>query len=100
MSEIPAGVSAGYLRLGGKSGGRLAAAVARGMTALPVPPIEVRASASAPADLGLGSTKGERAAARGQGYTGDQCSNCSSMRMRVAGHCLCCDDCGTTTGCS
>lgn len=38
--------------------------------------------------------------ARSQGYTGDQCSNCNSMRMKTAGHCLVCDDCGTTTGCS
>lgn len=41
-----------------------------------------------------------RADIQAQGYTGDNCSNCGSMRMRVAGHCLCCDDCGTTTGCS
>ncbi|MEQ1771104.1 MAG: vitamin B12-dependent ribonucleotide reductase [Devosia sp.] len=35
-----------------------------------------------------------------QGYTGDQCSNCNSMRMKVSGHCMVCEDCGTTTGCS
>lgn len=34
------------------------------------------------------------------GYTGDQCSHCSSMRMKVSGHCMVCEDCGTTTGCS
>jgi len=34
------------------------------------------------------------------GYTGDQCSNCQSMRMKVSGHCMVCEDCGTTTGCS
>ena len=38
--------------------------------------------------------------AKSQGYTGDKCSNCNSMRMKTAGHCLVCDDCGTTTGCS
>lgn len=38
--------------------------------------------------------------ARGSGYTGDQCTNCNSMRMQIAGHCLVCADCGTTTGCS
>lgn len=38
--------------------------------------------------------------ARASGYTGDQCTNCNSLKMRVSGHCLCCDDCGTTTGCS
>jgi hypothetical protein len=38
--------------------------------------------------------------ARQSGYTGDQCTNCNSIRMRVAGHCLVCEECGTTTGCS
>ena len=41
-----------------------------------------------------------RAQAQMQGYTGDQCSNCNSMRMKVSGHCMVCEDCGTTTGCS
>lgn len=39
-------------------------------------------------------------AARQMGYTGDQCSHCSSMKMKISGHCLVCEDCGTTTGCS
>jgi ribonucleoside-diphosphate reductase alpha chain len=41
-----------------------------------------------------------RTQAQLQGYTGDQCSNCNSMRMKVSGHCMVCEDCGTTTGCS
>jgi ribonucleoside-diphosphate reductase alpha chain len=41
-----------------------------------------------------------RSQAQMQGYTGDQCSACNSMRMKVSGHCLVCEDCGTTTGCS
>jgi ribonucleoside-diphosphate reductase alpha chain len=41
-----------------------------------------------------------RQEAQMKGYTGDQCSNCNSMRMKVSGHCLVCEDCGTTTGCS
>jgi hypothetical protein len=41
-----------------------------------------------------------RASAQRQGYTGDACSNCGSLRMQVAGHCTVCADCGTTTGCS
>ncbi|HWU17937.1 MAG TPA: vitamin B12-dependent ribonucleotide reductase [Devosia sp.] len=41
-----------------------------------------------------------RAEAQMKGYTGDQCSNCNSMRMKVSGHCMVCEDCGTTTGCS
>lgn len=38
--------------------------------------------------------------ARTMGYTGDQCSMCFSMKMKVSGHCTVCEDCGTTTGCS
>lgn len=34
------------------------------------------------------------------GYTGEQCSNCSSMRMKRNGSCIVCEDCGSTTGCS
>ncbi|MEO8759163.1 MAG: vitamin B12-dependent ribonucleotide reductase [Devosia sp.] len=48
-----------------------------------------------------GQTVGQlRVQALMQGYTGDQCSNCNSMRMKVSGHCMVCEDCGTTTGCS
>jgi ribonucleoside-diphosphate reductase alpha chain len=42
----------------------------------------------------------QRETARASGYTGDQCSNCNSMRMKISGHCMVCEDCGTTTGCS
>ena len=38
--------------------------------------------------------------ARNQGYTGDCCTNCAQFRMKQSGHCLVCDSCGTTTGCS
>jgi ribonucleoside-diphosphate reductase alpha chain len=41
-----------------------------------------------------------RVEAQLKGYTGDQCSNCNSMRMKISGHCMVCEDCGTTTGCS
>jgi ribonucleoside-diphosphate reductase alpha chain len=41
-----------------------------------------------------------RQQAQMQGYTGDQCTTCNSMRMKVSGHCMVCEDCGTTTGCS
>jgi len=40
------------------------------------------------------------AVARGQGFTGNSCTQCGSMRMQVAGHCEVCQECGTTTGCS
>ncbi|AEI71056.1 RNR alpha [EBPR siphovirus 2] len=38
--------------------------------------------------------------ARAQGYTGDACTNCQQFKMKQAGHCMVCDACGTTTGCS
>jgi ribonucleoside-diphosphate reductase alpha chain len=43
-------------------------------------------------------TQGEMA--RQQGYTGDCCSHCQQFRMKQSGHCMVCDACGTTTGCS
>lgn len=38
--------------------------------------------------------------ARAKGYTGEQCANCNSMRVKRNGSCTVCDDCGTTSGCS
>ncbi len=38
--------------------------------------------------------------ARAQGFTGDTCGNCGSMKMKRNGSCLLCIECGTTTGCS
>ncbi|RJO59085.1 vitamin B12-dependent ribonucleotide reductase [Candidatus Parcubacteria bacterium] len=38
--------------------------------------------------------------ARQQGYTGDQCAACGSMKMKRNGTCILCLDCGETTGCS
>ncbi len=38
--------------------------------------------------------------ARVKGYTGEQCFNCGSMRVKRNGSCTVCDDCGTTSGCS
>jgi hypothetical protein len=48
----------------------------------------------------VGPTRMKREQATGMGYTGDQCDNCNSMRMKVTGHCNTCEECGTTTGCS
>lgn len=57
--------------------------------------------APAPADpTALAPTPAPAEFARSQGYTGDQCTHCNSMRMKTAGHCMVCEDCGTTTGCS
>lgn len=38
--------------------------------------------------------------ARASGYTGEQCENCGSIRVKRNGSCTVCEDCGTTSGCS
>lgn len=99
-------ISSGYVRGGANANPNWFDRFAAGFSGAPIEPlpkplpIDVRASPAAPATMGLGVTKAERAAARGQGYTGDQCDNCQSMRMKISGHCMVCEDCGTTTGCS
>ncbi|HET7152423.1 MAG TPA: vitamin B12-dependent ribonucleotide reductase, partial [Candidatus Kapabacteria bacterium] len=40
------------------------------------------------------------AEARVKGYTGEQCTECGSMRVKRNGACTVCEDCGTTSGCS
>lgn len=34
------------------------------------------------------------------GYTGEQCEQCGSIRVKRSGSCTVCEDCGTTSGCS
>lgn len=41
-----------------------------------------------------------RLTAKAQGFTGDTCTNCGSMKMKRNGSCMVCIECGTTTGCS
>lgn len=41
-----------------------------------------------------------RSDAKAFGYTGEQCSNCGSLRVKRNGSCTVCEDCGTTSGCS
>jgi ribonucleoside-diphosphate reductase alpha chain len=49
----------------------------------------------------MASTPSQRyAEAKSKGYTGEQCSACSSMRVKRNGACTLCEDCGTTSGCS
>ncbi|MBI3260156.1 MAG: vitamin B12-dependent ribonucleotide reductase [Ignavibacteriae bacterium] len=58
-----------------------------------------RASAKLPAGGANGSLT-KIYEAKTKGYTGEQCSNCSSMRVKRNGSCTVCEDCGTTSGCS
>ncbi len=41
-----------------------------------------------------------RLTAKAQGFTGDTCTACGSMKMKRNGSCMVCIECGTTTGCS
>ena len=45
-----------------------------------------------------GTSKSTRA--KQQGYTGDSCKACGSMRVRRTGTCSTCEQCGSTSGCS
>jgi ribonucleoside-diphosphate reductase alpha chain len=101
MKGLPPGLSSGYSRLGGNVPGK----VFDGL--IPEPSktiIDVRASKEAPESMEPGPVKDDKkqqiAVARAQGYTGDMCSHCNSMQMKISGHCLVCEACGTTTGCS
>ncbi|MBS3176503.1 adenosylcobalamin-dependent ribonucleoside-diphosphate reductase [Candidatus Woesearchaeota archaeon] len=38
--------------------------------------------------------------AKSKGYTGEQCLQCGSMRVKRNGACSLCEDCGTSSGCS
>jgi ribonucleoside-diphosphate reductase alpha chain len=38
--------------------------------------------------------------AKKQGYIGEACGQCASMKVKQNGSCAVCLDCGTTTGCS
>ena len=50
--------------------------------------------------LPIDNTTIEITKAKSMGYTGEQCTNCSSIRVKRNGTCLLCEDCGTTSGCS
>lgn len=101
-------MSSGFHRLGcnvvGKVTGYHAAnlpigVLANGMIAAP-PPVSLPSTVADTLLAVEAAPRPSRAAAQQQGYTGDQCSACNSMRMQIAGHCMVCADCGTTTGCS
>jgi hypothetical protein len=37
--------------------------------------------------------------AKSQGFTGNECQKCGSMRVVMTGHCETCQDCGETSSC-
>ena len=75
---------------------KAAAAKVEGATALKID-AEVEVVAELTAEQKAASKRQE---AKSQGYTGDTCSECFGVRLKVAGHCAVCSDCGATTGCS
>lgn len=95
-------MSAGFHRLGTNVPGKVTGYSAAGLTIPSAPPLEIRQLSFSEINppQALESTFTSHELARHQGYTGDQCSNCNSMHMKISGHCLVCEDCGTTTGCS
>ena len=73
-----------------------------GMTAGAVP-VSTHSVADVMAPVGTNSLRKRNSDildAVAQGFTGDPCENCQSLRMVRNGSCLKCVDCGETTGCS
>lgn len=97
-------MSYGYHRMGSNVAGKVLPAIGiiRAVTfeVAPLPVVERKHIAPAIAETMASKQPNGREEAKAQGYTGDQCSHCNSMRMQIAGHCMVCADCGTTTGCS
>ncbi|MFA6588490.1 MAG: vitamin B12-dependent ribonucleotide reductase [Patescibacteria group bacterium] len=65
---------------------------------LPIHTPKVNMTEAVASNVGFGMHSKDEA--RQQGYTGDQCSACGSMKMKRNGTCILCLDCGETTGCS
>lgn len=57
-------------------------------------------TSTAPPLKPIGADQKKMMTAKAQGYTGEQCGNCGSMRVKQNGACHVCEDCGTTSGCS
>jgi hypothetical protein len=64
--------------------------------------MEARSRALDPTELAgpKPDAAGVRETVRAQGYSGEACGACGSMRTRWKGKCLGCDDCGQSGGCS
>ncbi len=66
----------------------------------PAPALSRPSSSVQPAEPEEEEGDGRVKEARQQGFTGDTCSNCGSVKMKRNGTCVVCTDCGETTGCS
>ncbi len=64
-------------------------------------PTTVKTTTTATDQVNMSATEPDtRLTAKAQGFTGDSCTNCGSMKMKRNGSCMVCIECGTTTGCS
>ncbi|MEE2828292.1 MAG: adenosylcobalamin-dependent ribonucleoside-diphosphate reductase, partial [Myxococcota bacterium] len=114
VDEAPYNGSRGFVRQGSPSyptlrpvagpslggGGRGTQQVAFTSSSVPVSTTSV---ADVVAPVGSNSLRERNSAildAVAQGFTGDPCTNCQSLRMVRNGSCQKCTDCGDTTGCS
>jgi ribonucleoside-diphosphate reductase alpha chain len=70
----------------------------RHLTETPMPD-EIILSAVLREGAGKNGTATAREQARVEGFSGDVCPQCSSIKMIRAGVCLTCVDCGSTSGC-
>lgn len=96
--RVTSAISSGFVR-GGANANPEWAMKFLGLPTIKVQPaIEVRASPASPESMELGKISPK--IAKQMGFTGDQCDTCASMKMKISGHCMVCEDCGTTTGCS
>jgi len=69
-----------------------------GTAAVVAPAVTVNAATK---QIDMSATEPDtRLTAKSQGFTGDTCTNCGSMKMKRNGSCMVCIECGTTTGCS
>jgi ribonucleoside-diphosphate reductase alpha chain len=81
---------------------RQAAAAAAGASShAPTASPAVNAAAASKAPTIKQDLRATKAAdAKRQGFTGEACGQCGSMKVKQNGSCAVCIDCGTTTGCS
>lgn len=70
------------------------------LTVDPATPPATPPVATHPADKPNHDLMSQAEIARTQGYEGECCDQCGQFKMKRAGHCLVCEACGTTTGCS
>ncbi len=64
-------------------------------------PVTVKTTVTATSQVNMSATEPDtRLTAKAQGFTGDSCTSCGSMKMKRNGSCMVCIECGTTTGCS